>query len=115
MWHPEILAYLVTGNHGLYVIPQVRFGKEYVADFLIAANTSAGLWWTLVELESPTAHLTISDGQPSKQLRKAIQQITDWREWLAINSDYAHRSIEERGLGLPGIRWGYAMMRGGWS
>lgn len=102
--HPEILAYLVTGNKGVYVIPQPKLGKEYVPDFLIAGETSAGLSWTLVELESPTAQLTIADGQPAQQLRKAIQQITDWREWLAVNLDYARRSIAENGLGLPGIR-----------
>lgn len=102
--HPEILAYLVSGHHGIYVIPQAALGKEYIPDFLIAAETSAGLWWTLVELESPNAALYIADGQHSKQLRKGIKQITDWREWLADNSDYARRSIQENGLGLPGIR-----------
>ena len=102
--YPEILGYLPTGHHGTYVIPQGMLGKEYVPDFLIAAYTSAGLWWTLVELESPAARLTIADGQPSKQLRKAIQQVNDWREWLRDNSDYARRSTNENGLGLPGIR-----------
>ena len=64
--HPEILAPLVTGNYGVYVKPQVAFGNQYVADFLIAARTSKGLLWTLVELESPTAPLAISDGQAPK-------------------------------------------------
>lgn len=102
--HPEILANLATGNSGIYVIPQVMLGNQYVPDFLMAVETSAGLQWTLVELESPTASLTLADGQQSKQLRKAIKQITDWREWLNDNSDYARRARWDNGLGLPGIR-----------
>lgn len=102
--YPEILAPLVTGNYGIYVKPQVAFGNQYVADFLIAARTSKGLLWTLVELESPTAPLAIADGQASKQLRKAMKQIADWREWLGNNSDYARRSARGDGLGLLGIR-----------
>ncbi len=102
--HPEILAYLVDGHHGAYVVPQVSLGKEFVPDFFVAGQTSAGIRWTLVELESPTASLSIADGQASSQLRKAVKQITDWREWLADNADYARRGIKENGLGLPGIR-----------
>jgi Domain of unknown function (DUF4263) len=102
--HPEMLDYLVSGHGGIYVIPQVQLGKDYVPDFLVAAYTSLGLHWTLVELESPTAVLTIKDGQPAQQLRKAMQQIADWREWLMNNVNYARRPTAENGLGLPGIR-----------
>jgi Shedu protein SduA, C-terminal len=102
--HPEMLGHIVTGHHGTYVIPQASLGGQYVPDFLIAAETSNGLQWTLVEIESPNAPLTIADGQHSHQLRKAIQQIIDWREWLSDNAAYARQSKAENGLGLPGIR-----------
>lgn len=102
--HPEILTSFTWGHNGVYAIPQSRLGNQYVPDFLIAADTSLGLLWTLIELESPTARLTIADGQHSKELRKAIKQITDWREWLSDNSDYARRGIKDNGLGMPGIR-----------
>jgi hypothetical protein len=101
--HPEILAYLVTGHGGAYVVPQVSFHK-YVADFLVAGYTSAGIQWTLVELERPDASLTINDGQPAKEVRRAQQQIADWRDWLTDNLDYARRPVRENGLGLAGIR-----------
>lgn len=101
--HPEILAYLVTGRGGAYVVPQVSFHK-YVVDFLLAGYTSAGIQWTLVELERPNARLTINDGQPAKEVRKAQQQIADWRDWLTNNLDYARRSVRDNGLGLAGIR-----------
>jgi hypothetical protein len=57
-----------------------------------------------VEIESPNAPLTIAGGQHSHQLRKAIQQIIDWREWLSDNAAYARQSKAENGLGLSGIR-----------
>jgi hypothetical protein len=102
--HPEILACLINGHNGAYVIPQSRLGNQHVPDFLIAAETSLGLLWSLIELKSPTAPLTIGDGQHSKELRRAIKQIIDWREWLNDNSDYARRNTSENGLGLHGIR-----------
>lgn len=103
--HPEILAYLVDGHHGMYVVPQVSLGKEFVPDFFVAGETSGGIRWHLVEQKSPIAPLSIADGQASAQLRKAIKQITDWREWLADNADYARRGDKENGLGLRGIRY----------
>lgn len=102
--HPQVLAYLVDGHDGLWVVPQKKLGAQYVPDFLVAGETSAGIRWTLVEIESPTAPLTISDGQPEKRLRKAIKQIADWREWLGDNLDYARKSRAENGMGLAGIR-----------
>ncbi len=101
--HPEILAYLVTGHGGAYVVPQVSFHK-YVADFLVAGYTSAGIQWTLIELERPNAKLAIKDGQAAKEVRRAQQQIADWRNWLTDNLDHARRSTQENGLGLAGIR-----------
>lgn len=102
--HPQILNHLVTSHHGGFVIPEVRLGAHYRADFLVAGMTSLGLRWTLVELESPTASLTIADGQPSKQLRKGLKQISDWREWLQENLDHARKPRRQQGLGLFGIR-----------
>ncbi|MEW2467653.1 Shedu anti-phage system protein SduA domain-containing protein [Streptomyces sp. NPDC046994] len=103
--HPEILAHLMRGNHGTYVRPQVQVGTQYIADFFIGSQTSLGMRWLLVELERPTAELTLQDGrQASETLRKAIQQIRDWREWLANNLDNAQKSADQGGLGLPGIR-----------
>ncbi|WP_045740298.1 Shedu anti-phage system protein SduA domain-containing protein [Actinoplanes rectilineatus] len=102
--HPQILSHLVTSHHGGYVMPETWFGIQYRADFLVAGMTSLGLRWTLVELESPRAPLTIADGQPSKQLRKGLKQIRDWREWLQENLDHARKPRRSQGLGLFGIR-----------
>jgi hypothetical protein len=103
--HPEILGHLVRGNHGTYVRPQVQVGTQYMADFFVGSQTSLGMRWLLVELERPTAELALQDGrQASEVLRKAIQQIRDWREWFSNNLDNAQKSVSQGGLGLPGIR-----------
>ncbi|MFC9817408.1 Shedu anti-phage system protein SduA domain-containing protein [Streptomyces virginiae] len=95
--HPSLLANLVPGNHGTWVRPQVRFGDQYVPDFLIGSRTSGGLRWHLVELESPAKRLTNPrDGRESPTLRQAINQIRDWREWLKVNLLSARQT-------LPGI------------
>lgn len=101
--HPSLLAHMISGNHGTWVIPQVQFGNHYMADFLIAGSTSAGLRWTLIEIESPTKKFLIKNGEPSETLRHAIHQIEDWREWLASNLFSARAARDEGGLGLPGI------------
>ncbi|WP_406515649.1 DUF4263 domain-containing protein [Streptomyces sp. NBC_00873] len=103
--YPEILGHLVRGNHGTYVRQQVRVGTQYVADFFVGSQTSLGMRWLLVELERPTAELALRNGrEPSETLRKAIQQIKDWREWLANNLEQAQKSASKGGLELPGIR-----------
>ncbi|WP_433374286.1 Shedu anti-phage system protein SduA domain-containing protein [Actinoplanes sp. CA-142083] len=101
---PELLAQLMLGHHGVFVIPQKSLGAEYVPDFLVGGVTSLGFRWLLVELESPAADIVIRDGQGVKQVRKGVAQIESWREWLSENLDYARKPKAALGLGLPGIR-----------
>ncbi|GAA2242129.1 hypothetical protein GCM10010232_31500 [Streptomyces amakusaensis] len=106
--HPSLLAGTVKGNHGTWVRRQVRLGNSYVPDFLMASETSAGVSWHLVELESPTARLTNAGNQrESPTLRTAINQIHDWREWLTNNLLSARTELpgitaQSRGLIIMG-------------
>ncbi|MFJ9151792.1 Shedu anti-phage system protein SduA domain-containing protein [Streptomyces sp. NPDC102270] len=102
--HPQILGHLVTGNHHTFVRHQVRFADKFVADFVIGGVTSMGVIWRLVELESPTARLVLNDGQASKELRKATQQIRDWRRWITEHFHTAGAPEDRGGTGLEGIR-----------
>lgn len=102
--HPQLLASLVNSHKGAYVRSQVSFGGKFIADFVVGGLTSGGLHWTLVELESPTVRLNLRDGQAANELRKALKQIDDWREWLLQNLDTARRDPSEHGLGLFDIR-----------
>lgn len=101
---PALLVRHLSGGHGRWVIPQQRFGSQYVADFLIADAHSFGRDWYVVELESPTAQMFKKSGDASATLQKAISQIQRWRVWLKNNLDYAKRPRGNDGLGLVDIR-----------
>lgn len=102
--NPGILAALVRGNYGTFVLPWPRLGADFVPDFLVAHADSISINWTMVELESPSVVPFLQDGRPSEPLRNAIQQVHDWRDWLRNNLDAARRARTEYGIGLPGIR-----------
>lgn len=102
--HPALLAGTVVGTHDTWVRPQVQLGNHYMADFMIAGQTSLGLRWTLVELESPVSRLTNpGNKRATTTLRHAVDQIEDWRRWLSSNLHYARSARDADGLRLPGI------------
>lgn len=91
------------GGHGRYVIPKPRLGAELIPDFLIAEMSSIGIEWYGVELESTSAEMFTSSGQPSHLVTQAIQQVVEWRAWLQNNLAYARSPKYENGLDLVGI------------
>jgi len=101
--HPQLLVQHLGASAGRWIIPQKRLGAEHVPDFLIAEIGSTGFLWYAVELERPQAKLFTKNGDPSASLNHALRQISDWRNWLSYNRDYAMRSREQSGLGLVDI------------
>lgn len=104
--HPQLLAPLFSSSDRAYVRSQVSLGGQRVPDFVVARADSAGIHWTLVELESLGVNVAIGDGTLAREARHAVHQIDEWREWLQSNLDFARRPREENGLGLPDIRPG---------
>jgi hypothetical protein len=104
--NPQVLAALLRGPFR-YVLPQVRIGKDYVADFFLASVDSRGVSWTLLELETPRSPTALSKKNDfDKHARAGIAQIEEWREWLQDNLDQARRGPRQNGLSLPDIRPG---------
>lgn len=101
---PGLLARITVSSFGTFVVPLPRLGERYVPDFVLVVADSAGIHYTLVELESPRQRLSLKDGQLSAKAREALQQIESWREWLKDNLTMAQRPREANGLGLPEIR-----------
>ncbi|MDX3101627.1 Shedu anti-phage system protein SduA domain-containing protein [Nonomuraea angiospora] len=99
--YPQLLVAQLGGGCR-WVIPELQFGSQYRADFLVARIDSTGVDWKLVELESPRSSLFTKDGKPSRSLAKGMSQIRDWRIWLQKNSGYATNS-KPNGLNLTGI------------
>jgi len=101
---PQLLTSLLGGS-ARYCIPQVRFGAERVADFLICDVDSLGVRWIFVELETPRSNVTLRrSNQLDSYARKGVSQVVEWREWLRNNLSYARQPKRESGLGLPDIR-----------
>jgi Domain of unknown function (DUF4263) len=101
--NPRMLIQHLTGGRGAWVIPQKRLGSEHVTDFVIAQEASGGLVWYAVELERPQAKMFNKNGDPSAVLNHALRQISDWRDWLSQNRDYAAKPLGRSGLGLIDI------------
>jgi hypothetical protein len=100
---PMLLARLLGGGHGRWVIPKQKLGSQYVTDFIIGERSSIGFEWYAVELEGPLAKMYTKAGDPTCKLTHAIRQIQDWRAWIQRNQNYAARNRSENGLGLTDI------------
>lgn len=101
--HPTLLSHHLGGGGGRYCIAKKSLGGMFIPDFLIADLNSMGLNWYAVELENPKVKMFNKNGDPSKYLNHAIQQIRNWRDWLKSNLDEARRLKQDKGLGLVGI------------
>jgi Domain of unknown function (DUF4263) len=101
--NPWLLTQHLGASPGRWVIPKTRLGAEYETDFLIAEIGSSGFVWYAIELERPQAKLFTKKGNPSEALTHALRQISDWRNWLSFNRDYAMRPNGQSGLGLLDI------------
>ncbi len=102
--NPQMLLVAVNlGHHGTYVMPQVRFGGQFVADFMIGAKNSMGCFWTGVEIESPRHDVVKSDEHFRATTNHAIDQIRDWRRFVRENIAMARAPRHQGGLGLVDI------------
>lgn len=96
--HPSLLAAAVGASWDTYVIPQKSFASAYVADFLVLSINSAGPQWLLVEIEGACHEMYTKEGRLKKEVRHAVDQIHDWREWLTDNVAYAQDTLNLRGI-----------------
>ena len=92
---PVLLGPLAPPGRTYWCFDRPRLGAEFVPDFLLASDTSAGFRWIAIELESPTVKALTKAGLPARALANALGQIRDWRTWLTDNVAYAR---QERGL-----------------
>ncbi len=87
-------------SHCHHVIPKVKLGAHYEADFFCLDIPSSGKVWHGVELEIPQKKLMTKSGRKSAALEHALQQIRDWRRWTAENLAYARNPPRKDGIGL---------------
>ena len=101
--NPKFLVQALTGGHGRYQLSKQQLGCDFVSDFLIADESSIGVEWYLVEIESPRHKVQKNNGEPLAAVNHAVTQIRDWRAWLTNNLNYARGPKQDHGLGLTGI------------
>jgi hypothetical protein len=102
--HPALLGKLLGGTWGNAVIPWPRLNDKFVPDFMLAEADSAGIHWTLVELESPREKMLLNGGGLAKKAREGVGQVRTWRDYLSKNLADARKPVSEGGLGLAGLR-----------
>jgi DNA-binding sugar fermentation-stimulating protein len=76
-------------------VSEFKLGSDYRVDFLILSAHS-GYWHAIfIELKPVDAKLYIKDGTQSKELRVALKQIEDWKQWIRMNEGILRREFSK--------------------
>jgi hypothetical protein len=82
----------VSWNYYL-VASEFRFGNDHRADFLVLSADSGRWHAVFIELEGPNDIIYLKDGLPSKKLRAAQKQVTDWEKFCRSRTDHVKQEI----------------------
>jgi Domain of unknown function (DUF4263) len=78
-----VLAYCAEVN---LLNSKLRLGADFITDFVVGRDQhSNGLWYELIEIETPHDAPFTQKGNPSARLTMAIQQVQNWRRWIIDN------------------------------
>lgn len=103
--HPAFFYRFLPPGKNSKVHDRPKLGAEYIPDFLISVQNSAGSHWACVELESPTALPLTKAGELGSKLNHAIGQLNDWREWLRDNIAYARTQLNLKRVSAEMDAW----------
>lgn len=90
---PSLLSSLSPPGGSYWCLDRPRLGSEYIPDFLLASQTSVGIQWSMIELESPLEKVLTKAGMPAKKAAEGLKQIRDWRIWVRDNINYAREQL----------------------
>ncbi len=107
--HPEEIYHnYLQENAGFFLsygwevnilISKLRFGADFITDFIIGRDQhSNGLWYELIEIETPYDAPFTQKGNPSARLVGAIQQIQNWRRWIIDNRREINKLLPTYGV-----------------
>jgi len=78
--------FLTESDKSYQVISKLKLGADYETDFVvICEGFSKGIFYELIEIESPHSKPFNKNGQPSHKLIHSVQQIMNWRSWIQDN------------------------------
>lgn len=91
------------------VLEKISLGSDYITDFVnINGNRSYGFEYTFIEIESPHDEIYTGSGKQTSDLSGALEQVRDWKRWIAANTDTAKRLFPSKRFlttGVPSIRY----------
>jgi len=92
--HPQLLvtAFNYGWNH-IFLVSEFQLGTTLRADFVLFGGYSGGWSVRFIELEPVNARLYLKNGTPSKELRLAMTQISDWREYVRVNEAHLRNEL----------------------
>lgn len=78
--------FLAESDESYRVISKLKLGSDYETDFVvITEGFSKGIFYELIEIESPHSKPFTKNGKPSSKLTYSIQQIMNWQRWIQDN------------------------------
>ena len=73
------------GHHEAFVFKEFQLGTTYIADYVLVGEASGGYQFIFIEFESPYGSISIDDGDFGETIRKGINQINDWKDYIPSN------------------------------
>lgn len=89
-----------NNNEAQFCGSKIRLGSDYEIDFVVPSeNYSSGMRYRMIEIESPHDKLIRQDEYVTQEFNVAVQQLGNWKRWLALNAKVIDRQF-------PGCGWG---------
>ena len=77
------------------LIPQFKFGSDYIADFVFLKGQSFSFWIDLIEIKPACSHMFNKDGTFSQKLNKAVFQVNSWKYWINENESAFREHLQK--------------------
>lgn len=87
--------YGIYNAAGNYLYKELPLGKDYKSDYAILGHNSDGYKLLLMEFETPSKIdiLQKNSNEFTKEVRKGLTQLEDWKLWFENNREYFIRSM----------------------
>lgn len=87
--------YGIYNAAGNYFYKELPLGKEYKSDYAILGHNSDGYKLLLIEFETPNKIKILQNNTNdwTKEVRKGLTQLEDWKMWFDNNREYFINSM----------------------
>lgn len=121
--HPERAYHsFLAENAGLFfghpaqtffVLSELALGGEFVVDLVVPRDErSLGSTYELIELEIPSLNPYRKSGDPFSRFSHSLEQIQDWRTWLADHPDMRRCLFPSQSVTADSDRLNYTVITG---